>query len=214
MRLVTCVKVLIALVSGCEVARSAESSAFYYPQTRQETYGKGLRTKHLTGGSTTTLKGQIEIGKEFLLRKLGLDASSLEISHSFQDHRGIVHVYASRLIDGIPVSNHRAQVHLKNGKITSYSASFQEIDQLQLERREVSEELDLKSAIAIVEKKYGIPSLPDFSKTGWIEDPNQQLVKVFFIQLKAPGTWMEVAVDVKDGVYFRVAIKMALKLIL
>lgn len=33
-------------------------------------------------------------------------------------------------VDGLEISNHRAQVHLKNGHITSYSTSFDGLDDL------------------------------------------------------------------------------------
>ncbi len=194
----TWINLLIAalVANSCE----GEGASFYYPQTRRETFGKGLRYKHLSGGSTDTLEDQIKIGRDFLLMKLDLDPSDLEISRHFQDHLGIVHVYASHIVDGLPVSNHRAQVHLKNGKITSFSSSFQGGDHPQLERRDNGQELDLDSAIEIAQKSYGIPALRDFAKTGWIENSNQRLVKVSFIQLKAFLKWIEVAVDMKNGV--------------
>ena len=85
---------------------------FYYPTVIHETYGHGKKTHHLTPSNVDDLDSNVKLGMQFMLEKLSLAEPDLIVSRSFQDHRGIVHVYASHVKRGLEVCQRAHQVSI------------------------------------------------------------------------------------------------------
>lgn len=175
------------------------ASKFYYPTVRFETFGSGRKIAHL---ASTDIYDHKRIGLEFLMEKLHLDESDLAISNSFVDHRGCHHLYVTRLVNGLEITNHRAQIHLKEGRIIGYSTSFDGLDDLEWKKKKSqSPNVTPEIAVQIASDHFKIPHATSSPvKRGVLQLQDGKITLVFIVLLQNATEYLQVSVQVSSGI--------------
>ncbi|KAJ3320774.1 hypothetical protein HDV06_005067 [Boothiomyces sp. JEL0866] len=178
------------------VKRNGVDLPFWYPETTSKIFS--------ISDSLTTQSPQdaVKFGTDYLLKQLGLAQEDLEIQQSYQDDAGVTHVYAIRKINGVKVDNHNANVHVKNGQVLSFSASFSNITQLKPTNVAASQaKVTLEEAVQIAEKQYGVPKDTFPATQVYIQVPSGKIVYAHQFQLKdsKKAKWYQVSVDAQTG---------------
>ncbi|KAG9125120.1 hypothetical protein FRC07_008916, partial [Ceratobasidium sp. 392] len=167
----------------------------YHPPSVFEGYGvDGIAppvAKRGTKRATTD-----DIAKSFLQQKLGVAADALA-RHSGHSFDGVSYEYFSQIINGIPISNAKANVAIKGDKVMSYGSSF-------IQPRTAADANPLLTpveAILKAEKDLGgkynqWPTKLEYYAT---DTDHVALVHVVQIQNMHSGEWKQAYVDAKDG---------------
>jgi len=177
-------------------------SKFFYPQVEFKTYGRGHKISHLSSFDSTDPEQNKRIGLQFLLEKLHLDGSDLKISDSFTDHRGCYHLYVIHTVNGLEISNHRAQIHLKHGLITSYSSSFDGLDALKW-KKSISQSRRIITpnvAAQIASHHLKIPFVDSIPvKEGALQLKDGRITIIYIVQLQSVTEYLQVSVEKLSG---------------
>ncbi|KAJ3271318.1 hypothetical protein HDV01_006914, partial [Terramyces sp. JEL0728] len=135
--------------------------------------------------------------------ELGLTKDDLEIQQSYRDDAGVDHLYAVRKINGVKVDNHNANVHVKNGQVLAFSASFSGKNQ-SLTARSVAAtqpKVSLEDAVKVASKQLGAPRDDFPASQVYVQVPSGKLVFAHQFQLRddAKNKWYQVSVDAQTG---------------
>jgi extracellular elastinolytic metalloproteinase len=179
------------------VKRGDMEVPFFFPQSEYETF------KITPGNSFVELSPQdIEkMGRDEVSKKTGVADDELQLKQSYEDASGVTHLYFSRLVNGTPVDNEVAAVHIKEGQIVAQSASFKASNSFVDNVSEAKVVVSLEEAVKVASKQLGAPR-DDFPASNvYVKIPSGQLVYAHQFQLRddAQSKWYQVAVDAANG---------------
>jgi hypothetical protein len=174
---------ILPLILGLAVA--------YVPPSHVEYFEHRFSSRDVSNDS-------VDLGLELLSQKYGISTANIQVTQSYRDSDGILHIYGLRLLNGIPVANQNFAIHLRNGKTISISSSYQPTATLQ--KRQV-ERVGLTAAVAIAEKELGIKRDSFPAQKLYLQTSAHQLTLVHQFQLRddAQNKWVQVAVDTVSG---------------
>jgi Zn-dependent metalloprotease len=179
-----------------KLSQSAESELpFYYPKTQFEAV---VDTK---GPVASTNLQTAQLAHSAMVKTLGIKPSELRITSQFVDHMNVTHVYMNRMVGDVAVSNHNAAVHIKNGHITAYTASFKGDTQVIMPSKVT---VSLAAAVTTAEKQFGAPKEDIEAYFSYLEDAKGELVYCHNFQLRDDdkSKWLHVSVNAQTGLFF------------
>jgi hypothetical protein len=174
---------ILPLILGLAVA--------YVPPSHVEYFEHRFSSRDVSNDS-------VDLGLALLSQKYRIPTADIQVTQSYRDAEGILHIYGLRLLNGIPVANQNFAIHLHNGKTISISSSYQPTATLQ--KRQV-ERVGLSAAVAIAEKELGIKRDSFPAQKLYLQTSPHQLTLVHQFQLRddAQNKWLQVAVDTISG---------------
>jgi Zn-dependent metalloprotease len=95
---------------------------FHFPRAVVE--NRKTPPRNLGKGQQWSEERTRKFGLDYLMDRLGLTESEIEVTNQYMDTTNLYHIYAMHLVNGIPVKNHQAAVHIKDGQVISFSTSF------------------------------------------------------------------------------------------
>ena len=183
---------------------------FYYPKVSQDiisesspvsAFGPGLAALRSTSSGDADLK----FGRKEIMQRLGISKNDFVITKSHTDNAGVVHVYASELVNGIPVDNHNVAVHVKNGVVIAFSSSFTS-SQAKLVKRSISvapaaPSVSIEEAVKTASEIYKAPVDKSTPKLVYVSIPSGDLVLAYQFQLRddTKSLWYQISVDSTSG---------------
>jgi extracellular elastinolytic metalloproteinase len=180
------------------VKRNEVSSPFFYPENTFETFPVTEASSLVELSPEDILKA----GHDAIVKKLGIAPEAFKITNSNIGTDGITHIYGVHVINGVPVDNEHAAVHLtKGGQIVAQSASFQASNSFVDNVSEPKAVVSLDEAVKVASKQLGAPR-DDFPASNvYVKIPSGQLVYAHQFQLRddAQSKWYQVAVDAANG---------------
>ncbi|KAJ3332287.1 hypothetical protein HDU91_003127, partial [Kappamyces sp. JEL0680] len=167
---------------------------FFYPEVVTKDFPAPTAGLRLADSDAVSL-GVTELAKE-----LNLPESELQVSHSYRDAAGVMHVFASRLLNGQPVDNHNAAIHIKDGQVVYLTSSIPKSANRLASASPVAT-LSLDEAVKIATKELGLPRDDHAAKTVYIQLPSGSLAFAHQFQLRddAKQRWVQVSVDAHNG---------------
>lgn len=142
--------------------------------------------------------------KGVLAKTIGVQVDQLQVTQHYVSKAGVQHVYATRLIDGIPVINQNAAIHTHNGEIIKIHTAF---TASKMVKRGIpaakTAKLTLEQAAKIAEKELGAPrdSIP--AKLEYLQRSDGSISLVHTFQVKDMKNknpkFFHVAVDAVSG---------------
>ncbi|KAJ8329145.1 hypothetical protein QVD99_004850 [Batrachochytrium dendrobatidis] len=174
---------------------------FYFPKSTYQQIPYDHSSSLMTPSNTDSVK----IGTAYLCDKLNLSSNEFKVYNSFTDSAGVTHVYGAHLVNGAPVSNHQAAVHIQDGQIISYSASFgteSHFAKSELSIAEPKAKLTFEQASSLVSKAKGLPVYSDFKhELEYVQQADGTLVYAYKFQLRDKDitSWIQVWADVNTG---------------
>ena len=173
---------------------------FYYPESTVVTRPPA----HAFANPSETDIGKLAI--QTLMRELHATKQDLRIQRQFTDDSKVTHVYVARLVDGIPVANHNAAVHIKNGHVSSFSSSFTNLQSQHSSLINAAKtEILLPEAVSIAQAALGAPKDSTQATIAFLQTANGY-VKVHEFQLRddSLNLWYHVSVDCGSGAIVQV----------
>ncbi|KAL5039195.1 hypothetical protein BDV3_002581 [Batrachochytrium dendrobatidis] len=183
------------------ISESISALPFHFPKSTYECFSES-NTAILISPTT---EESIKIGIDYLLEKLELDNNEFQVYNNFTDHGGVVHIYGAHHVNGARISNHHASVHVKNGQVTSYSASFEpkrSSIQNGLSVDPPTTKISFEQASSKASAKLNLPVYTKFKyEFEYIESKDGILVHTYKFQLRDdPLTaWLQVWVSTVTG---------------
>lgn len=114
-------------------------------------------------------------------RELNVPRLDLNVSSSYRDSFGIDHIFVNHLINRVPITNHNAAVHLKNGRVISFSSSFSGNP---ADWPKPIPVITLDDAVAIAERKYGAKKNYVEPNLTYLETKSGEIALVYKFQLR------------------------------
>jgi Zn-dependent metalloprotease len=183
------------------VKRDGSSVPFYYPES---TVQRNIISSSLAGTPSSVTGEPDAIALTHLSRTLRMARTELKVNHFFTDSANVTHVYVDRLINDTPVANHNAAVHIKNGQVTSFSASFRGAGQSLRAPDVKSAEVivPLEEAVAAAVAQLGVPRDETEASLEYLQIPSGSIVYAHQFQLRddEADKWLHVAVDAHNGI--------------
>ncbi|KAJ3368455.1 hypothetical protein HDU91_000572, partial [Kappamyces sp. JEL0680] len=177
--------------------RREAKQPFFYPQVATKDYP-------MAASSLAPLADQdaVALGKAEVVKELGLGDTDLQVVESHRDNAGVMHVYLKRVINGHPVDNQNAAVHVKNGQVVYMSHSLTSSKA----KRSVSAaaptaSITLDKAVEIASKQLGLPRDSHPATNAYIQLPSGTLAFTHQFQLRddSQQRWVQVSVDAQNG---------------
>ncbi|OAJ41260.1 hypothetical protein BDEG_24892 [Batrachochytrium dendrobatidis JEL423] len=206
---VSTVSLVLALATSAIFAAPAAPSTkdassdfpFYFPKP---TY-QSIPYDHSSSLAAPSNADSVKIGTAYIRDKLNLSPDEFRVDSNFTDSAGVTHVYGVHLVNGASVANHQAAVHIKDGQITSYSASFgteSHFAKSELSVAEPKAKLTFEQASDLVSKAKGLPVYSDFKhELEYVQQADGTLVYAYKFQLRDADVnfWFQVWADANTG---------------
>ena len=167
---------------------------FFYPQVEMKTFAPSPRA------DLKDSRSDEQIAESELLTRLNLTKEELEIKDSHRDDAGVLHVYARQLVNGVPIDNRNAAIHIQHHQVLAFSSSFTDIV-VPPKSPNTPQPLSLEEAVAIAEKTYGVRRDAHPASSVFIQLPDNTLAYAYQFQLRDEDAnkWLQVSVDSKSG---------------
>jgi extracellular elastinolytic metalloproteinase len=202
---------LVSLLVDARATATAPASTnvkvqlpFYYPQVFEETILEESRSL-LFKRSASPVGNDLESGRQAIMSRLGISQDDFVITQSHKDKAGVMHIYASEILNGILVDNHNAAIHIKDGNVLSFSSSFTS-SQSKLQKRSINvaepnPPITLEKAVKIAVAEYSTPRDTFPAKLVYVAIENGNLVLAHQFQLldDDKNQWYQVSVDANTG---------------
>lgn len=181
------------------VKRDQISLPYFYPDS-------SFVSKPITTGTSLAPLSADEVmklAKSTLAKELKVKESEIQIVNQFTDRAGVTHVYADRLVNGIPITNQNAAVHIKNCQVSSFSSSFHSGSNnlVAPSTKEPTVVVSLAVAAKTAEAKLGAPKDNMEATLSYVQVPSGDLVYAHQFQVRddAAHKWYHVSVDAQNG---------------
>ena len=176
------------------VKRSDSKIPFFYPEVSSEQ----PEDQNNGPGQSHGKRQGIKFGHSELARRIGVSVDDIIVTRGDEDQSGTTHVYCLHVVDGIPVDNHHAGIHLKDGQVLSYSSSFSNVGK---PKSSSKPSLSLNDAVTIAQRKYGVGKDDHPATQVYLEMPggNLALGHQFQVRDDSKGMWKQVTVDAQTG---------------
>jgi extracellular elastinolytic metalloproteinase len=178
------------------VKRNGIDVPFWYPETTAKTFTVSPSL------SEQTIEEAVKFGVQVLQKELGLNEEELSIQQSYRDEAGVTHIYAIRKINGISVDNHNANVHIKDGQVLAFSASFGNNDSFApLNVATPTARVSLERAVKVASAQLGAPRDNFPASQVYVQLPSGKMVFAHQFQLRddSKSKWYQVTVDAENG---------------
>lgn len=178
---------------------------YFYPSTNYYFTGsKSTKADSLSSSKSTLSKVQMaQLAHSTIIKELKLKSpQELRIISSFTDRRNVSHFYMNRIVNGIEVSNNKAQVHILNGKVTAFSSSFKA--QVNQKIKPATAKIAIKDLIKTAETELGAKHEMEVKGYySYVENANGILVYCYNFQTRNDEVdkWYHVAIDAETGNY-------------
>ncbi len=160
---------------------------FYYPKLKARWFKLAAINK-----TPVSDEKAVKIGLQKLSSELGVPESELQVERWFRGSAAnVMHIYAQRIINGVPVDNQKASVFVKNGQVVSWSSSI-DPTKSKLAGKSI---ISLQEAEEVATKQFGLSRDNTKAKKVYIEIPNGKLVYAYQFQLRNISEWIQVSVD-------------------
>jgi extracellular elastinolytic metalloproteinase len=160
----------------------------YYPPTTFQT--ARLQSNLRVAGDINTM------AVTELAKTLQVPTNEIQLKNSFTGTDGTTHFYAVRLLNGIPVENQNAAVHIRNGQVVARSGVV--IDKTAA-RLVTTPSVSPQSAIDIAETKFAMKKLTEPQLIYLQTATGIVLAYQFQVRQLEPIKWYEVSVDARSG---------------
>lgn len=175
---------------------------FFHPRPSFKTFPR----RHVfVAASYNPNESPTEFGYRSALSQLGLQRSQLNVTFSFTDSANVTHIYLKHIVHNTEVSNHHAAIHVRDGRVIAFSASFGAPSKLEKRHQGVHPPVATvpeSTAIYIAQDYFGLPHHQKHRvKFKYVEIPSGDLVYAYVIQLKDANSWIQVHVDALHGVF-------------
>ena len=169
---------------------------FFYPSVEMHRYPVQSPSSKIFNDSD-----DVEFAKAELLHILILTEEELEIKEYHRDSAGVLHVYARQLVNGIPIDNRNAAIHIQDKQVLVFSSSLTDILTKPSAPNSSPQPLSLEECVAIAERAYGIKR-DDFPENKiYVQLPDRTLSLSYQFQLRdeTDNKWLQVSVDSRTG---------------
>ncbi|KAJ8328567.1 hypothetical protein QVD99_002957 [Batrachochytrium dendrobatidis] len=180
---------------------TSNSLPFHFPKSIYH----NIPYEHSSSLMASSNTDPVKTGVAYLCDKLNLSPNEFKVYNNFTDGAGVTHVYGAHLVNGVSVSNHQAAVHIQDGQIISYSASFgtkSHLAKRELSIAEPKAKLTFEQVADIVSKAKGLPVYSDFEhELEYVQQADGTLVYAYKFQLRDKNviSWIQVWADANTG---------------
>ncbi|KAJ3307427.1 hypothetical protein HDV03_000075 [Kappamyces sp. JEL0829] len=171
---------------------------FYYPAVTTRDYPKPNPAFAPLPDSDA-----VALGKNQLLHDLSLSAEELEVTQFHRDASGTMHVYARRVLNGVPVDNQHAAIHIQNGQVVYMSSSIaaSSASRAKSTAAPATPAISLDKAVAIATQALGLKRDSVPATKAYVQLPSSALALTHQFQLRddEKHKWVQVSVDAHNG---------------
>lgn len=192
---------LANLVFASPLPTDFTATDFFYPATNVAS----IKAIHSSNMVEIPVKDSLKLAHANLAKELGVDIQNLKLTFQFTDSNDVTHAHYVRLINSIPVANHNAAVHIMNGVVSSFSASFTNKKQTRkatgTDIADSKVSVSLVDAVKIAESSLKAAKYESEPTLGYVQVKGGDLVYAHQFQLRDVKTkkWLGVSVDAKTG---------------
>jgi Zn-dependent metalloprotease len=177
--------------------RREAKQPFFYPEVATKDYPTpNFNTARLSNNDALAL------GKKEIAKETGLSEADIQITSSFRDAAGVMHINAQRLINGVAIDNQNAAVHVMNGQVMYISSSIPSVEARRSAPVAAAQAvISLDEAVSLASKELGLPRDDFPAKMTYIQLPSGTITYAHQFQLRddAQERWVQVSVDAKTG---------------